>query len=84
LARLFIGTLKGFNFEWFIRLLAGLIKTWANLEKLFLAHFFEDDSEISVLTLHAAKQKKGESIKTFIKRFQSVALRCPNGMTSPH
>jgi len=57
-----------------MKLPADLIKTWTDLEKLFLARFFEDDSEISVLTLLAAKQKKKESIKTFIKRFQSMAL----------
>jgi len=52
-----------------MKLSVGSIKTWANLEKLFLAHSFEDDTEISVPTLIVAKQKKGESIKTFIERF---------------
>ena len=64
-----------------MKLPAGFIKTWINLKKLFLAHFFEDDSEISVLTLLTAKQKEGESIKTFVERFQSMALCCSNGMT---
>ena len=43
MAYLFIGTLKGVTFEWFMKLPAGSIKTWADLEKLFLARFFEDD-----------------------------------------
>ena len=51
MARLFIGTLKGVTFEWFMKLPVGSIKTWADLEKLFLARFFEDDTEISVPTL---------------------------------
>ena len=55
MARLFIDTLKGVAFEWFMKLSAGSIKTWADLEKLFLARFFEDDTEISVPTLFAAK-----------------------------
>jgi len=59
MARLFISTLKGVAFEWFMKLPAGSIKTWADLEKLFLACFFEDDTEISVPTLLATKQKKG-------------------------
>ena len=75
MALLFIGTLTMFAFEWFMKLPAGSIKTWANLEKLFLACFFEDDIEISVPILLMAKQKKGESIKTFVERFQSMALR---------
>jgi len=33
----------------------GSIKEWADLEKLFLAQFFEDDIEISVPTLLATK-----------------------------
>jgi len=39
------------------------------LDKLFLVRFFEDDTEISVPTLLATKQKKGESNKTFMERF---------------
>jgi len=41
-----------------MKLSAGSIKTWDDLEKLFLAHFFEDDTEILVPTLLAAKQKQ--------------------------
>ena len=81
MAHLFIGTLKRIIFEWFMKLPADKIKIWVNLKKLFLARFFEDDSEISVLTLLAAKQKKEESIKTFVKRFQSMAVHCPSSMT---
>jgi len=64
-----------------MKLLAGSIKTWADLEKLFLAHFLKMIQKISVPTLLAAKQKKGESIKTFLERFQSMALCCPSVMT---
>jgi len=60
---------------------AGSIKTWADVKKLFLTRFFEGDTEISVTTLLAMKQKKGESIKTFVERFRSMALRYPSGMT---
>jgi len=81
MAHLFISTLKGVAFEWFMKLPTGSIKIWADLEKLFLACFFKDDIEISVPTLLAAKQKKVESIKTFVERFRSMALRCPSGMT---
>jgi len=45
-----------------MKLPTDLIKTWADLEKLFLASFFEDDIEISVPTFLTAKQKKGETI----------------------
>ena len=76
MARLFIDTLKGVAFEWFIKLIVGSIEKWVDLEKLFLARFFEDDIEISVPTILATKQKKGESIKAFVERFWSMTLRC--------
>ena len=37
MVHLFIGILKRVAFEWFMKLPAGSIKTWANLEKLFLS-----------------------------------------------
>ena len=56
-----------------MKLSADSIKSWTNLEKLFLARFFEDDTEVSIHTLLAMKQKKGESIKVFVERFRSGA-----------
>ena len=55
MARLFIDTLKAIAFEWFMKLSAGSMKNWANLEKLFLARFFEDNTEMSVPTRLATK-----------------------------
>jgi len=69
MGRLFINTLKGVAFNWFMKLSASSIKKCADLEKLFLAHFFEEDTEISIPTLLTTKQKKGESVKTFVERF---------------
>jgi len=71
---LFIGTLKGIAFEWFMKLPEGFIKNWGDLEKRFLTHFFEDDSEITMSTLLTTRQRKGESVKAFVKRFQNMAL----------
>jgi len=56
-----------------MKLPAASIKKWVGL-KLFLARFFKDDSEVSMLTLLAAKQKKGESIKAFVERFWGMSL----------
>jgi len=81
MAHLFIGSLKGITFERFMKLPAGSIKTWADLKKLFLARFFEDNTEVAMPTLIATKQKKGESIKAFVERFQSMAPCCPRGMS---
>jgi len=40
-----------------------------DLEKLFVTRFFEDDSEITMPTLLATRQRKGESVKAFVERF---------------
>ena len=32
-------------------------------------------------TLLAMRQRKGESVKPFVERFQIMALRCPSDMT---
>ena len=74
LTRLFIGTLKGIAFEWFMKLPEGSIKNWGDLEKLFLIRFFEDDSQITMQALLVMRQQKGESVKIFVKRFQNMAL----------
>ena len=72
---------KGVAFEWFMKLLAGSIKSWADLEKPFLARFFEDETKVFVPTILAIKLKKGESIKMFVERFWSMTLWCLSGMT---
>lgn len=74
IARLFIGTLKGIAIKWSMKLPTGSIKKWTGLEKLFLTRFFEDDTEVFMPTLLTTKQKE-ESIKAFVERFQSLALR---------
>ena len=74
MTRLFIDTLKGLAFEWFMKLSEGSIKNWGDLEKFFLSRFFKDDSEITMSTLLAMRQRKGESIKVFVERFQNMTL----------
>ena len=66
--------LKGIAFEWFINLPEGSIKNWDDLEKLFLTRFFEDDSEITMLTLQVIWKRKGESVKVFVERFRNMSL----------
>jgi len=57
-----------------MKLPAGSIEKWVDLEKLFLARFFDDDTEVSLPTLLATKQNKEESIRVFVERFQNMTL----------
>jgi len=59
---------------------ASSIKTWADLQKLFLTYFFEADAEISMLTLLASKQKKGE-YQNFRREISEYDTLFPSSMT---
>ena len=58
-----------------------LYQEMSYLGKFILTHFFENDIEVSVPTLLAAKQKKRVSIKEFVVRFWGMVLQYPSGMT---
>ena len=70
MAHLFIDTLKGLAFEWFMKLSEDSIKNWGDLDKLFLTRFFEDDSEVTMPTLLATKQRKESQLKYLWKDFR--------------
>jgi len=57
-----------------MKLPEGSIKNWGDLKKVFLTHFFKDDSEITMQTLLTTRQQKGEPVKIFMERFWSMAL----------
>jgi len=57
-----------------MKLPEGSIKNWGDLEKLYLTRFFENDSEITMSTLLAMRQWKGESVKAFVERFWNMTL----------
>ena len=45
-----------------MKLPKGSIKNWGDLEKIFLACFFKDDSKITKPTLLTMRQQKGEPV----------------------
>jgi len=57
-----------------MKLTEGSIKNWGDLKKLFFTRFFEDDSEITMPTLLAMRQQKGELVKAFVERFWNMTL----------
>lgn len=56
--RLFISTLKGTAFDWYVQLPANSIISWAKLEEESLLHFQEEDQLIIVA--HFGNLKQGE------------------------
>lgn len=83
MTRLFIGTLKGVAFEWFRKLEPCSIKAWADVERLFLSRFFNDDTEVSMTTLLSERQKKDESVSEFVKRFRNKSLHSCEAISEP-
>lgn len=75
LTRLFIRTLDEVTFEWFPKLPEGSIKSWTDLEKLFLLRFYETNSEVTIHTLLALKQTGDKASSAFVVRFQTTTYR---------
>ena len=63
------------------KLSKGSIRCWDDLKALFLSRFFEEEADINMHTLLLTKQKEGELLKDFIKRFRELAMRSRSGMT---
>lgn len=57
-----------------MRLQLETIKTFSDLECLFLTQFFYDNTEVVVPTLLQTKQLKDEPAKIFLERFRDLAL----------
>lgn len=69
LMKLFIITLDEVSFKWFKKHPKGSIKTWTDLERLFLLLFYETVSEVTIHTLLAMNPKKNELSRSFVKYF---------------
>lgn len=77
---LFIRSLKGIAFQLFRTLPVGSLKSWAYLKVWFLAHCYENDTEVFMLTFIEEKRRKDESVNNFIERFKNLSIRCSKDM----
>jgi len=53
-----------------MKLPAGSIKNWADLEKLFLAHFFENNTKVSVPTVLTTNRRKKSLLRYLCRDFR--------------
>nr|ABD63117.1 Retrotransposon gag protein [Asparagus officinalis] len=81
MVRSLVSILRGPAFDWYRRLKPGSINCWDDMESLFLSNFFDDDTEVSIGTLLDEKQKDGESVDNFVKRFRNKAMNCRDPIT---
>ena len=63
-------------YTWYISLKPGLIPTWDDMVDVFCTKYFHGEETITLATLQATKQKSGEDLMEYIKRFRNIALDC--------
>lgn len=75
--RLFVSTLCETAFDWYARLPAGTINSWADEEEKFLTHVFDEDAKSTTGQLCATKQAHNDSVDSFMKGWRALAVKCP-------
>ncbi|KAJ1408149.1 Retrotransposon gag domain [Sesbania bispinosa] len=69
-------SLAGRAFTWYVKLRPCSIRTWEELAAEFCGKFLEEEGAIHIMDLGRAKQKSGESLVAFVKRYRDRALQC--------
>ena len=63
-------------YTWYIDLKLGSIPTWNDMVDVFCTKYFHGEETIMLATLQATKQRNGEDLMEYIKRFRDIALDC--------
>ena len=63
-------------YTWYIGLKPGSISTWNNMVDVFCTKYFHREEIVMLATLQATKQRNGEDLMEYIKRFKDIALDC--------
>lgn len=74
--RLFLNSLTGPVFVWYINLIPGSIQTWQQIEEAFHAQFFETEPEVSIANLTRLSQRLDKKAAQFITRFKRARNKC--------
>ncbi|KAJ1423462.1 Retrotransposon gag domain [Sesbania bispinosa] len=72
----FSKSLSGRAFTWYTKLRPFSINTWEELVTEFCGKFLEEEGALHIMDLGRVKQKSGESLNAFIKRYRDRALQC--------
>ena len=65
-------------YTWYISLKLGPIPTWDDMVDVFCTKYFHGEETVMLATLKATKQRSGEDLMEYIKRFRDIALDCYN------
>ncbi|KAJ1404543.1 Retrotransposon gag domain [Sesbania bispinosa] len=72
----FSKSLSGRAITWYVKLRPNSIKTWEELAAEFCGKFLEEEGALHIMDLGRLKQKAGETLLTFIKRYRDRAFQC--------
>ena len=74
--REFSKSLCNWAYTWYISLKSGSIPTWDDMVDVFCTKYFHGEETVMLATLQATKQRNGEDLMEYIKRFRDIALDC--------
>ncbi|CAL9024361.1 unnamed protein product, partial [Prunus brigantina] len=74
--RLFVHSLTGAAFSWFINLPPNSVRDWSDMERTFHEHFYQTNREITVAELVRMSQATDESPRDYLQRFKTCRNWC--------
>ncbi|CAL9020684.1 unnamed protein product [Prunus brigantina] len=74
--RLFVHSLAGAAFSWFINLPSNSVRDWSDMEGIFHEHFYQTNREITVAELARMSQAADESPRDYLQRFKTCRKWC--------
>ncbi|XP_021822265.1 uncharacterized protein LOC110763735 [Prunus avium] len=74
--RLFVHSLTGAAFSWFMNLLPNSVRDWADTERIFHEHFYQTNQEITVAELARMSQASDETPRDYLQRFKTCRNWC--------
>ncbi|XP_020675395.2 uncharacterized protein LOC110094485, partial [Dendrobium catenatum] len=76
LFRQFISNLTATAFEWYTKLPNDSVKTFAELENMFVKKFASTTEKTTIADLALEKREKGESVTKYITRWRNISMKC--------
>ncbi|CAL2238308.1 unnamed protein product [Prunus armeniaca] len=74
--RLFVHSLTGTAFSWFINLPPNSVRDWSDMERIFHEHFYQTNREITVAELARMSQASDESPRDYLQWFKTCRNWC--------
>ena len=63
-------------YTWYTTLVAGLVRSWEDLASRFCKKYFEHEERVTITQLNYTRQRAGENLVNFVRRFRDLALDC--------